>query len=643
VRPLAWCSRPRSESASPGGALIPINRHRLWQLGADALLIALAWYAAWIVRFDSLDVPVFYEPYLSWETILLVVGIKLTIFVGFGFYNRWWRYVSMRDMWRAALGAVVASLATYLLFYFVSIHEVRLPRSVAALDVLLLLGFVATSRMLARTVIERPAPGSLVAHGKEVLVVGAGDAGQLVIREMLKSRAYTPIGLIDDDPRKKNLRVHGIRVLGTSDELPHILRDRKPDELLIAIPSASGEVRQRIVNAARDGSVAVKTLPGLYELISGDHDLAAQIRPVQVEDVLGREPIEVDLEAISSYLAGETVLVTGAGGSIGAELCRQIARTGPQRLILVDLAETAMFEIERELVDERGFPAAVPVLADVGNRQKMRQLFERYRPGVVFHAAAYKHVPLMEANPLESVRNNVLGTKVVADVAAEYGARRFVLISTDKALNPSAVYGQCKGICEWIVEAYGARRDVPTSFTAVRFGNVLGSSGSVIPIFRRQIAKGGPVTVTHPEMTRYFMTIPESVSLVIQAGAIGGRGEIFVLDMGEPVKILELARNMIRLSGKEPDRDVPIEFIGARAGEKLHEELWGRGETVGETSHPKIKRATRSPIDAAWLDDELAVLGRLVEEGETLELVSRLSAIVREPRRVAVHQRETVS
>jgi FlaA1/EpsC-like NDP-sugar epimerase len=623
--------------------VIPINRHRLWQLGADALLIALAWYAAWKVRFDFLDVPVFYEPYLSWETILLVVGIKLSVFVGFGFYNRWWRYVSMRDMWRAALGAVVASFLTYLLFYFVSIHEVRLPRSVAVLDTLILLALVATSRMLARTVIERPAPGSLVARGKDVVVVGAGDAGQLVIREMLKSRAYTPIGLIDDDPRKKNLRVHGVRVLGTSDELPHILRDRRPDELLIAIPSASGEVRQRIVNIARDGGVPVKTLPGLYELIAGDHDLAAQIRPVQVEDVLGREQIEVDLAAISSYLAGETVLVTGAGGSIGAELCRQIARTGPKRLILVDLAETALFEIERELVDDRDFPASVPVLADVGNRRKMRQLFERYRPGVVFHAAAYKHVPLMEANPLESVRNNVLGTKIVAEVAVEYGARRFVLISTDKALNPSAVYGQCKGLCEWIVEAYGARRDVPTLFAAVRFGNVLGSSGSVIPIFRRQIAKGGPVTVTHPEMTRYFMTIPEAVSLVVQAGAIGGRGEIFVLDMGEPVRILDLARNMIRLSGKEPDRDVVIDFIGARAGEKLHEELWGEGETVGETSHPKIRRATRPPIDAVWLDDELVVLEQLVEEGDTLELVSRLSAIVREPRRAAVEQRETVS
>jgi FlaA1/EpsC-like NDP-sugar epimerase len=623
--------------------MVPVNRHRLWQLGADAVLIALAWWGAWIVRFESLDVPVYYEPYLSWETVLLVVGIKLFVFVSFGFYNRWWRYVSMRDMWRATLGVLVASLLTYLLFYFVSIHEVRLPRSVAVLDVLLLLAFVATSRMLARTVIERPSPGSLVAHGKEVLIVGAGDAGQLMIREMLKSRAYTPIGLVDDDRRKKNLRVHGVRVLGTSEELPHILRDNKPDELLIAIPSASGEVRQRIVNVARDERVPVKTLPGLYELIAGDHDLAAQIRPVQVEDVLGREPIEVDLEAISSYLAGETVLVTGAGGSIGAELCRQIVRTGPQRLILADLAETALYEIERELVDDRGFPASLPVLADVGNRAKMRQLFERYRPGVVFHAAAYKHVPLMEANPLESVRNNVLGTKVVAEVAVEFRARRFVLVSTDKALNPAAVYGQCKALCEWIVETYGARSDVSTFFTAVRFGNVLGSAGSVIPIFRRQIAKGGPVTVTHPEMTRYFMTIPEAVSLVIQAGAIGGRGETFVLDMGEPVRILDLARNMIRLSGKEPDRDVPIEFIGARAGEKLHEELWGAGETVGETSHPKIKRATRAPVDPRWLEDELAVLDRLVEEGDTLELVSRLSTIVREPNRALTAQREIVT
>jgi FlaA1/EpsC-like NDP-sugar epimerase len=620
--------------------MIPVNRHRLWQLLADAVLIAAAWYLAFKLRFDQLIVPVFYQDYIGVGTILLVVAIKLSVFVLFGFYNRWWRYVSTRDMWGAARGVIAASLLAYLVFYFVPLHELRVPRAVAVMDTLLLLAFVATSRMLARTIFERPGAASLVARGKEVIVVGAGDAGQLIVRELLKSRALgmTPIGLVDDDARKRNMRLHGVRVLGTTDELPRILRDNRPDELLIAIPSASGDVRGKVVEIAQREDVPVKTLPGLYELISGDVDLAGQIRPVQVEDVLGREPIEVDLKSIASYLADETVLVTGAGGSIGSELCRQIARLGAGRLVLLDHAETDLFEIERELVDERGFTACVPVLADVKNRSKLRQVFAHYRPKVVFHAAAYKHVPLMEANPLESVRNNVLATRVVADVAVESGAARFVLISTDKALNPSAVYGQCKALCEWIVEAYGARNDIPTRFVAVRFGNVLGSAGSVIQIFRRQIARGGPVTVTHPEMTRFFMTTPEAVSLVVQAGAIGGRGQIYVLDMGEQVKIVELARNMIRLSGKEPDRDIPITFIGVRAGEKLHEELWGEGEEISETGHPKIMRVTRPAVDTAWLEDELNELEHLVEAAETLELISRLGAIVRHPKRVAAEE-----
>jgi FlaA1/EpsC-like NDP-sugar epimerase len=336
------------------------------------------------------------------------------------------------------------------------------------------------------------------------------------------------------------------------------------------------------------------------------------------------------------------VLVTGAGGSIGSELCRQLIRLGPQRLVLVELGETALFEIERELVDERGFTAAVPVLADVGNQTKMHQVFRSYRPGVVFHAAAYKHVPLMEANPLESVRNNALATKVVADVAIELGVERFVLVSTDKAVNPKTVMGQSKAVCEWVVEAYGAREDIATRFVAVRFGNVLGSSGSVIPIFRKQIARGGPVTITHPEMTRFFMTIPEAASLVIQAGAIGGEGHVFVLDMGEPVKIVELARQMIRLSGREPETEIQIDYIGARAGEKLHEELWGEGETVVETPHPKIRRVSGPGVDAVWLQDELGELERLVEAGETLEAVSRLAAMARAPRYAVVPDRDAV-
>ena len=625
----------------------PVNRHRFWQLVADAVLIAVAWLLAFQLRFDSFGkIPPFYEKLVNWETVLLVVAIKLVVFTTFGFYNRWWRYVSTRDMWGAARGVTVASLAASLVVYFFPPADTaRLPRGIAILDWLLLLALVAGSRLLARTIFERPGAASLVARGKEVVIVGAGDAAQLVIREMQKSRAlgYTPIGVVDDDPRKKNLRLHGVRVLGTTDELPHILRDNKPDELLIAIPSASGEVRQKVVEYARDARVPVKTLPGLYDLISGDSNLAAQIRPVQVEDILGREPVDVDFEAIAEYLRGETVLISGAGGSIGSELCRQAARAGAARLILVDQAESPLYEIERELVDDRGFPAAVPVIADVGNRDKLRWVFERYQPSVVFHAAAYKHVPMMEANPLESVRNNVLATKVLAQVAVEFGAKRFVLISTDKALNAQAVYGQSKALCEWIVEAYGARDDVSTRFVAVRFGNVLDSAGSVIRIFKKQIAKGGPVTVTNPEMTRYFMTTPEAVSLVIQAGSIGGRGEIFVLDMGEPVKIIDLAYNMIRLSGKEPEREIPIEFIGARAGEKLHEELWGENEVVTETGHPKIHRARRAPVDGVWLEEELGALEALVDGGETLEAVSRLSTMVRSPQRVGASEADAVS
>jgi FlaA1/EpsC-like NDP-sugar epimerase len=612
--------------------MIPINRHRIWQLVADGLLVATAWWLAFELRFDH-GVPPYYDTLFK-RTLLIVVGIKLLVFILFGFYDRWWRYVSTRDMWGAARGVTVASLVADVTVYFASpVADVRLPRSIAVMDWLLLLAFIAGSRLIARSVFERPTPGRLVARGKEVLVIGAGEAARDTIREMHRNSqlGYTPIGLVDDDPRKKNIRIHGVRVLGTTADLPHLLRDNRPDEILIAVPSASGEFRRSVVTTTRELGVPVKTLPGLHELISGEIDLAVQIRPVQVEDVLGRDPVDVDLDSAAPYVEGKTVLVTGAGGSIGSELCRQLTRLGPQRLILVELGETGLFEIERELVDERGFSAAVPVLADVGNATKMRQVFERYEPSVVFHAAAYKHVPLMEANPLESVRNNALATKVVADAAVEHGAHRFVLVSTDKAVNPKTVMGQSKAVCEWVVEAYGAREDISTRFVAVRFGNVLGSSGSVIPIFRRQIEKGGPLTVTHPEMTRFFMTIPEAASLVIQSGAIGGEGHVFVLDMGEPVKIVELAEQMIRLSGKDPG-EIGIDFVGARPGEKLHEELWGAGETVVATAHPKIRRVSGPVIDAVWLEEELGELERLVEAGETLEVVSRLAAMSREPR-----------
>jgi FlaA1/EpsC-like NDP-sugar epimerase len=616
------------------------GRHRLIQLLVDSGIVALSWFLAFQLRFDQ-GLPVYYDTLLR-RTILLVVGIKTAVFLLFGFHRRWWRYVSVHDMWGAARGVVVASLLAYVTVYFAApVHNVRLPRSVAVMDLLITLALIAGARLFARTVLERPRSG-MVARGREVIVVGAGDAGRTVVGEMQRSRMlrYTPIGFVDDDATKKNMRILGVRVLGTTAELPRIVREYTPDEVLIAIPSASGEVRARVVEAAQASNVPVKTLPGLYELITGDVQLA-QIRPVQVEDVLGREQVEVDMKQVGSYLEGHTVLVTGAGGSIGAELCRQIARVGPARLILVDNGETALFEIERELVSERDFTAAIPKLVDVKNRTALRrEVFEKYKPTIVFHAAAYKHVPLMETHPLESVRNNVVATKIVAELAAEFDVERFVLISTDKAVNPKTVMGQSKALCEWIVESLGHRRDVKTRFVAVRFGNVLNSSGSVIPTFRKQIEKGGPVTVTAPEMTRFFMTIPEAVSLVVQAGAIGGRGQVFVLDMGDPVRILDLACNMIRLSGKEPRlptdqvkglNDVAIKIVGVRPGEKLHEELWGDNESVGDTGHSKIMRLSRPPVDAEWLSAQLIELERLADDGDTLEVVAKLGSIVRQP------------
>jgi FlaA1/EpsC-like NDP-sugar epimerase len=620
-----------------------ITPHRLGQLLIDAGIVALSWWLAFELRFNG-GLPRKYQELFN-RTILLVVVIQLVVFIAFGFYNRWWRYTSIRDMWAIARGVVVACLVAALTVYLVApVHGFRLPRSIAATDLLLTLAFIAGSRLLARTMVERP--GLTLASGKEVVVVGAGDAGRLIVQEMQRSRMlnYTPIGFVDDDPRKQHTRIMGVRVLGSIDELPRLLREHRPDEVLIAMPTVSGEVRRRIVENAQQLRIVVKTLPGLYELISGDLGLAGQIRPVQVEDVLGREQVEVDFSEVAGYLEGHTVLVTGAGGSIGSELCRQIARVRPSRLILVDNAEGPLFEIERELASERDFTAALPKLVDVKDRKAMRrEVFEKYQPTVVFHAAAYKHVAMLETHPLASVRNNVVGTRVLVELAAEFGVERFVFISTDKAVNPRTVMGQSKALCEWIVESFGHRRDVSTRFVAVRFGNVLNSSGSVIPIFRKQIEKGGPVTVTHPDMTRYFMTIPEAVSLVVQAGAIGGRGQVFVLDMGEPVRIIDLAQNMIRLSGKQPRlpddpttsaRDVRITFIGSKPGEKIHEELWDDGDSVGETTHPKIMRLSRPPVDPDWLADQLAELERFADEGDTLEVVGKLRNVVNAPQRL---------
>ena len=609
-----------------------INQHRVWQFVADSVLIGAAWRLAFYFRFDK-GIPSYYRHLLSWRVFALVIGINLAVFVLAGFYNRWWRYVSTSDMWGAFRGVTAACLVTDLALYaFPPENTSRLPKSVIAPDYLFLLAFVAGSRLIARSVIERPG-GGIVARGKKVLVVGGGNAGQLLVREMQRNRSLgsTPVGFIDDDPRMAHTRILGVRVLGTTDELSLILRDHRPDEVLIAMPSAHGDLRRKIVEVTRAEGIPVKTLPGLHELISGDVNLVGQVRPVQVEDVLGREQVEVDLDAIGKYIRDRVVLITGAGGSIGSELCRQVARLGAARLVLVEQAESALYEMQRELVDERDFTAVYPILADCGDAAKMRQVFEHYKPKVVFHAAAYKHVPMLEMNPLQAVTNNVLATRVIAEVAVEFSVEQFVFISTDKAASPKNLLGQSKAICEWIVQSFAARDDVTTSFVAVRFGNVLGSSGSVIPIFRRQIERGGPVTVTHSDMTRFFMTITEAASLVIQAGAMGERGQVYVLDMGKPVKILDLARQMIEISGRT---DVDIQFVGSRYGEKMHEVLWNDDENPTPTSHPKIMRAARQPIDQVWLHDELRELEAFVAENDMLGVTGKLSRMVADPKTV---------
>jgi FlaA1/EpsC-like NDP-sugar epimerase len=477
------------------------------------------------------------------------------------------------------------------------------------------------------------------------------------------------VGFVDDDPTKRRLRIDGVRVRGNTEaDLPRILDDAEPDEVIIAIPSAPGSTRARIVRECRQRGIPVRTLPTVFELLQTRGALARQMREVRVEDVLGREPVQMELEKVGAYLAGETVLVTGAGGSIGAELCRQIARVEPHRIVLLDHAEDNLFSIQRELEDERHVSPSMlsAVLADCKEEERMREVFSEHRPTVVFHAAAYKHVGLMEANPVEAVRNNAIATRVVAHVAGELGVGRFVLVSTDKAVEPATVMGASKALAEFALEAATARFP-STRYAAVRFGNVLGSSGSVVPIFRRQIERGGPVTVTDERMTRYFMTIPEAVQLIIRSGSLtcerrdarhnghvpelpaadgasasGVAGadadgasslgstqgaDVFVLEMGEPVRILDLARAMIELSGLDPDRDIEVEVVGRRPGEKLHEELFNSYEHARPTSAEKILLADRQPLGAKAVESMFAEIGLLVLEGDAAGLASKVTEL----------------
>jgi len=613
----------------------PVYRSRVGQILADAALVALAYFLAFQLRFldDPHGWPHRYEVLFA-QSVGFVVAGKLIVFAAAGLYQKWWRYVSGRDFLLIARAVAISSALLVIAFAVVQPFEHRLPRSVEVIDFMLTLILIAGARLLVRLIVERPSKGDRVPR-HEVLVVGAGSGGQMVVRELRLNPTLgaTAIGFVDDDPRKRGMRMAGgVKVLGSTDEIAPILDETDPDEVIIAIPSAPGTLRAKVVAACRERRIRVRTLPTVFELLRGGVQLSKQLREVQVEDVLGREPIVVEIDRVGAYLQDKIVLVTGAGGSIGSELCRQIARVGPRLLVMLDHAEDNLFEIEREMLDERNFTNAESVLADCREPHRMLETMQRFKPEVVFHAAAYKHVPLMEANPLEAVRNNAIATRITAETAAAAKAERFVLISTDKAVDPQTVMGASKAMAEWIVEA-AADRHPGTRFASVRFGNVLASSGSVVPIFRGQIERGGPVTVTHPEMTRYFMTIPEAVQLVIRAGDIGaGKGEVFVLDMGDPVKIVDLAHNMIRLAGYEPEADIAIEFTQPRPGEKLNEVLFGDDEAPQQTAAKRINRAVRTtPLDPDWVDSTLSALEALVLAGDEANLAERVVDLIASP------------
>jgi FlaA1/EpsC-like NDP-sugar epimerase len=631
-------------------AAFPLHRHSLPQVAVDGALVALAYWLAYRLRFDSPSaVPPRYRDLLD-ATIVPVVAGSMIVFAAFGLYQKWWRYVTQRDYVRILQAIVIATL---LLPGYVALVKpvtrpsavgetpVTAPTGVIALFLLLNLAFIGGTRFAARSIHERPLSGFRARKGaRGLLIVGAGDGGRLVLREILRNPqlGLKPVGFVDDDPTKRRLRIDGVKVLGATSELGRILDEAEPDEVTIAIPSAPGVVRANVVRACRERGIPVQTLPTVFELLQTGGNFVKQVRDVQVEDILGREPVRMELDRVGAYLNGEVVLVTGAGGSIGKELSRQIARVAPRRLVLLDHAEDNLFTIQRELEHDRHVhPSTLDaVLADCKEEERMREIFQAYRPTVVFHAAAYKHVGLMEQNPVEAVRNNAIATRLMARISGQVGVKAFLLVSTDKAVSPATVMGASKALAEFAIEAEQARFPL-TCFCAVRFGNVLGSSGSVVPIFRRQIALGGPVTVTDERMTRYFMTIPEAVQLIIRAGGLSKRqgaadetargGEVYVLEMGEPVRILDLARTMIELSGLDPERDIAIEVIGRRPGEKLHEELFNPYERPQPTPADKILRAEREQRAPQAVDDMFDQIGLLVLEGDAAGLAAKVSEL----------------
>lgn len=550
-------------------------------IAIHAVLFSVAYFAAFVLRFDF-AVPQYYQD-VMWQGLLPMIAIKLCIFAALRMFQGWWKYVSLYDvvaLTRALAAASGAWIAVSALF----LSAATFPRSIYILDFVFCLFLIGSVRGGIRLVRETVANHMGDQERIPVLIIGAGDTGEALMREITRNSkiAYRPVGFLDDDPYKQGLRVHGVRVLGPIGALSGLVEKHNVREVIIAMPSADRSVIRKVVDLARRCNVKARIVPAFETVVEGRVSVT-QLREVAITDLLGRAPVELNTGSIGRFLERRSVLVTGAGGSIGSEICRQVLRFNPHRLIMVDCAETPLFLIHREL--RKHHDNLVASIADVTDVERMEDVFKEHQPDVILHAAAYKHVPLMEAHPAEAVKNNVGGTKVVADLAQRFDADSFVLISTDKAVNPTSVMGATKRASELYIRHCGQCSD-STNYCAVRFGNVLGSNGSVIPIFRRQIKEGGPVTVTHAEMTRYFMTIPEATQLVLQAASFKS-GDLFILDMGEPVKIIDLARDMIRLSGLT-EGDINIDITGIRPGEKLFEELSLDQESLDKTEHQKI-------------------------------------------------------
>jgi FlaA1/EpsC-like NDP-sugar epimerase len=614
-----------------GAKFRPQFRNRFVLLG-DLILIIVSALGSYALRLEiNADFFRYYIQGALWLVGLALV-IKPVVYYFFGLYRRIWMYASVNELKLIASAVTVASgLVSFVMvgMFILHLFGPGLPRTVLAIDWILSLIFVGGLRFLIRMLAENQAVNG--AHGgraKQVLVIGAGDAGALVVREMQRSNMLnlSPIGFLDDDPAKQKHQIYGVPVIGSLDNLAQVLDTHPVDEVIIAIPTAPGRVVRLVSDVCRLKGIPFRTMPGIYELIGGKVSVN-RLREVDITDLLRREPAIIDNKLIGSSLSGKRVLVTGAGGSIGRELCRQIARWDPAELTLLGHGENSIFETFLELKEGYSSLALHPVIADVRDSSRLATIFKDHHPQVVFHAAAHKHVPLMEVNVEEAITNNVVGTRNVVQAAVTHGVERLVMISTDKAVRPANVMGATKRLAEMIV--LDAAQHTGCAFTVVRFGNVLGSRGSVVPLFKQQIARGGPVTVTHPDMERYFMTIPEAVNLVLQAAAMGQGSEVFLLNMGQQVKILDLAEDLIRLSGLEPARDIEIVFTGVRAGEKLSEELWEDHSSFLPTDHPEIFRSQEDEqVDGQRLEGAINALQHLAEQGEREAIISMLDEII---------------